>query len=162
MTKIEDLKRSLNVNGPVPSAPPVTSIVPTPPLLVHEVDDDDVIQRFLNRSAGARAVFGDGVTPLELWNADPEALGLRWPDQSGMRPYDESSADASLASRIAFEIGNDPIRIERIMRRSALYRDKWDNRPDYLARTIQKACDRSEAAQRLGESQRRLMRRMTA
>lgn len=48
---------------------------------------------------------------------------------------DESSDDAALAALLTFWT-TDPTQIERLMRRSALVREKWDRRPDYLSRTI--------------------------
>ena len=57
--------------------------------------------------------------------------------------YDESSADMSLATHLAFWTGKDCERIERIMRKSKLVRDKWDRRergPGYLKTTIMRAC----------------------
>ena len=52
---------------------------------------------------------------------------------------DDSRADMALASLLAFWIGPDPTSIERIMRASALNRDKWDKHRTYLAITINKA-----------------------
>ncbi len=54
---------------------------------------------------------------------------------------DHSSADLALVSMIAFYT-QDPEQIERIFRRSALYRpEKWGRRADYRNRTINKALD---------------------
>lgn len=50
----------------------------------------------------------------------------------------QSEADFALASMLAFYTGNDPERIERLMRKSGLVRAKWD-RADYLTRTIERA-----------------------
>ena len=47
----------------------------------------------------------------------------------------KSEADAGLASLLAFWT-QDPAQIQRIMERSALAREKWVKRPDYLKRTI--------------------------
>ncbi len=55
---------------------------------------------------------------------------------------DRSSADMALAQFLSFYTGRDPEQIERIMRSSALARDKWDSkRPGgtYLTFTIDKA-----------------------
>jgi hypothetical protein len=53
---------------------------------------------------------------------------------------DESSADQSLANRLAFWTGCDFDRMEHLFSVSALgKRKKWCNRPDYRARTIDKA-----------------------
>ena len=62
-----------------------------------------------------------------------EALARAYPDPA--RGYDSSSADAALAQHLAFWTGKDCARIDSLMRRSALARDKWE-REDYLPRTI--------------------------
>lgn len=98
-------------------------------------DDDDLIQRAL-RSRGAGSIFGDNVTFKQLWEADEEALGKRWPCDHGYREYDYSAADAALAQHLAFWTGNNCERIQILMEQSALNRDKWESRPDYLGRTI--------------------------
>mgnify|MGYP000852516093 CR=1 FL=1 len=100
-------------------------------------DDDELIRRAL-ASRSAAGVFGGKATFADLWDADPAALGRAYPDAE--RGYDASSADAALAQHLAFWTGKDAARIDRLMRRSALVRDKWD-REDYMARTIGKACD---------------------
>ena len=96
-------------------------------------DDDELIQRAINAKSAAGA-FG-GITFRQLWEADAEACAAKWPDMSGNREYDYSSADAALAQHLAFWTGNNCERIEAIMKQSALVRDKWD-REDYLYRTI--------------------------
>lgn len=50
-----------------------------------------------------------------------------------------SEADLALARLLAFWFGADADRIAVVMRASEARRDKWDDRPSYLARTIQKA-----------------------
>jgi len=106
-------------------------------------DDDGLIEKALMSRSGS-TVFGGGVSFRQLWEADADALGQKWPCDHGERLWDYSEADASLAQRLAFWTGKDCARIERIMRRSALYRDKWDNRHDYLRRTIIGAVSRQE------------------
>lgn len=97
-------------------------------------DDDDLIRRML--SSGTRdpaKAFGkpdDGkITVQQLWAGEaPE----------GRR----SECDQSLAGHLAFWTGRDCERIERLMRRSGLARDKWDSpaHVNYLRNTIIKAC----------------------
>jgi P4 family phage/plasmid primase-like protien len=99
-------------------------------------DDDSLIALAL-RSASAAATFGDGVSFGDLWHGNADALGRRWPSPG--RPYDASSADMALAVRLAFFTGRDQARVDRLMRRSALVRDKFE-RADYLPRTIAAAC----------------------
>ena len=53
---------------------------------------------------------------------------------------DESASDFQLACELAKVSGNDPDRIERLMRASRFGRSKWERRGDsYLARTIRAA-----------------------
>lgn len=86
-------------------------------------DDDDLIRRAMNsRSLGS--VFGHGVTFADLWTRNADVLGAKWPDDT--REFAESEADGALASHLAFWTGCDMARTERLMRMSALVRDKWD------------------------------------
>ncbi len=103
--------------------------------------DEELIRRAMrSRSHSPEAAFGGGKASFaDLWHANVDALARAYPD-SGDRPYDASSADAALAQHLAFWAGRWPSRIEGLMRQSHLSRDKWDNRGDYLARTIANAC----------------------
>lgn len=109
-------------------------------------DDDELIEKFtasVRASDLAAAAFGapERATNLALWTADDDALAACWPDGGNqLRRYDASSADMALASRLAYWTGRNPVRIERLMQRSALVRDKWDERPEYLRNTILQAC----------------------
>ena len=101
--------------------------------------DDDLICRAL-QSRSAASVFGGGkATFSDLWTANEAALARAYP--SARDTYNRSSADAALATHLAFWCGAHVSRIERLMRRSALVRSKWDDRDDYLVeRTITNAC----------------------
>jgi hypothetical protein len=101
-------------------------------------DDTLLIERAL-RSASAGSVFGDRARFADLWTADAAVLQAVWPSDTGYG-WDASSADAALAQHLAFWTGNDAERMVRLMRQSALQRDKWDARDDYLPRTVRKAC----------------------
>lgn len=100
-------------------------------------DDDSALLARAFASKGAGATFGGGVSLIDLYLADETALARRYPSGSG-DVYDRSSADAALAQHLAFWTGGDCERILRIMRDSALVRDKWD-REDYLYGTIERA-----------------------
>lgn len=109
-------------------------------------DDDELLALAVRPKRGgvtAEAAFTGkepeptGPTFLQLWAADVDALAKEWPGTSG--PYDASSADQSLANALSFWTGRNCERMERLMRRSALARSKWDERPDYLETTILKA-----------------------
>lgn len=100
-------------------------------------NDAELVKMAL-RSRSGRSVFGGGVSFAQLWEADADALGRRWPCRSGDRPWDYSEADAALAQHLAFWTGKNCDRIDRLMRQSKLCRDKYD-RADYLVRTITRA-----------------------
>lgn len=102
-------------------------------------DDDELIRRAM-QSRSTAAAFGDAASFADLWNANVPVLSKAYPDPNG-RPYDESAADAALASHLAYWTGKDCERINRLMLRSALVRDKWE-RDDYLPRTIRKEVGR--------------------
>lgn len=108
---------------------------------VGPTDDGELIERALHRVSSAGA-FGGRATFKQLWTADVDALALFFPpDPTSSDPYDESSADMALAQHLAWWSGCDSDRMERLMRRSALVRDKWDENPGYLVgHTITNAC----------------------
>lgn len=94
-------------------------------------DDDELIDLAL-KSKSAASRFGHSSTKwrptfADLWTgAIPDGV--------------QSEADAALAAHLAFWTGRDCERIERLMRRSALWRDKWDRPSPYLEPTILNAC----------------------
>lgn len=99
--------------------------------------DEELIAKACE-STGASAIFGGGSNFEALWMADIDILSESYPDGEGDRAYDGSSADAALAQHLAFWTGNDCERMMRLMKQSALVRDKWE-REDYLIRTIMNA-----------------------
>jgi len=103
--------------------------------------DDDALEAAMLGSAPSKAQLIGGATLQDLWKANPGPLGKTYPDVFGSqgRPYDASSADAALALHLAWWTGNDCERIERMMRRSALVRDKWEVRPEWLHNEILEA-----------------------
>jgi hypothetical protein len=103
-------------------------------------DDDELIRRAL-ASRSAAGAFGARATFADLFDANVEVLARSYPpDRSSSEPYDRSSADAACAQHLAFWTGCDAARMERLMRRSKLEREKWDAHSSYLSRTIAKAC----------------------
>lgn len=89
-------------------------------------DDDELIRRMLNARLSAAAAFGGKASLRDLWE--------------GKAPKNNDS-DMSLAAHLAFWTGCDGDRMERLMRRSGLYREKWDVHSTYLRKlTIGKAC----------------------
>lgn len=101
-------------------------------------DDEELIRRML-RSQSTSAAFGNKASFADLWTGNVDVLARFYPDP--VRGYDASSADAALAQHLAFWTGKDCARMERLMRRSNLVRDKFD-REDYLPRTISGAVGR--------------------
>jgi len=74
---------------------------------------------------------------IALWNSDPRLVQL-YPDTK--RPFDHSSAEMALASKLAYLTKGNPAWVERIMSVAPLcQRDKWKNRKNYRKRTIEKA-----------------------
>lgn len=97
--------------------PSVVNTPETGPVLPEE-DDERLIERAMNSANGAKF--------RRLWNGD--ASGYR----------SDSEADLALCSMLAFRVGNDAGRIDRLFRASGLYREKWERR-DYRDATIRAA-----------------------
>lgn len=103
-------------------------------------DDDALIAKAV--AAGTRhaaAVFAADITFSDLWTGNVDALARKWPSTTG-KAYDMSSADMALANQLAFWTGKNCERMQTLMERSALKRDKWYVRPTYLSDTILQAC----------------------
>jgi hypothetical protein len=107
-------------------------------------DDAELIRRALSSKKSAGAAFGDRAGFADLWHADPVVLAAAYPPDPGSDdPFGRSEADAALIQHLCFWTGNHGERIERIMRQSALARDKWDDRDGYyLPRSITRAAAR--------------------
>ena len=98
-------------------------------------DDTILISKALSAKSAA-GVFGSSVTFEDLWMNNVHALAQAFPTQNQVDPYDRSSADASLAQRLAFWTGKNHARMERLMRMSALVREKWDRHTNYMRMTV--------------------------
>lgn len=101
-------------------------------------DDDELIERMLNRRESAASAFGGRATLRDLWECNVDALAASFPDNTGERPYDGSSVDQALSNHLAFWTGNNCERMWQLIQRSGLMRDKW-HRDDYRESTILKA-----------------------
>jgi hypothetical protein len=86
---------------------------PVAPQPVHAGDDDD--EALLERARRAA-------------NGDKFQLLFDQGDWQGAGYSSQSEADLALVTMLAFWAGPDPARIDRLFRRSALYRAKWDAR----------------------------------
>tara|TARA_R110000787_G_scaffold23762_5_gene67762 strand:- start:3774 stop:6221 length:2448 start_codon:yes stop_codon:yes gene_type:complete len=95
-------------------------------------DDDELIRKMLAAGGGPNQVFSKSCPISALWNGDAAVIGQYFPDPEQGRAFDASSADLALANHLAFWTGRDCARIERLLRRSGLVRDKWDRHKTYL------------------------------
>ena len=96
-------------------------------------DDDDVLlERALSARKSAAVTFGNKLGFDQLFRGDCEK---------------NNENDAALASHLAFWTGCDEERIERLMRRSGLVREKWDSRrrsSTYIGYTITRMCEQCD------------------
>lgn len=110
--------------------------------------DEQIIYSQLHKKASPRALFGDGCTFKQLWEADADALGRAFPPEKPGQSWNASSADQALANHLAYATGYNCERVSRMMLDydCALKREKW-NREDYMFKTVTRACERREAAE---------------
>jgi hypothetical protein len=85
----------------------------------HDLSDEDILSR------AYRAVNGEKF--MRLWNGNASEY------------ESHSEADLALCSMLAFWTGPDPERIERMFSESGLARGKWEDRPVYRKKTVEKA-----------------------
>lgn len=105
-------------------------------------DDDELIRRMMESRPSAAASLGNKPTIQDYWHNNVPKLAAGWPHATD--EYDRSQADSAFATLLAFWTGKDCERMERLMRRSAMVRDKWD-RDSYLTPTIINAANRASA-----------------
>ena len=102
---------------------PVTSIISI------EVSDSDLIERAMRAKNGEKF--------KSLWNGSYEGAGFK----------SQSEGDMSLCAELAFYTRKDPSRIDRLFRKSALMRDKWDEKhgeETYGQMTISRAIEKTD------------------
>lgn len=104
-----------------------------------ESDDELILKALRSEGGGAQGAFGTRAKFRDLFDGNADVLGKCYPPQTPGQAYDGSGADLALANLLSFWTGRNCERIERIMQRSALKRDKWEERPDWLEETILKA-----------------------
>ncbi|GCF10794.1 phage/plasmid primase, P4 family [Dictyobacter arantiisoli] len=109
-------KDTSNAKNPQHPNPPTTSF--------FILDDEELLQRACEASNGARfqALFYDGAT-IDYTSS--------------------SEADMALSLHLAFWTGRDSVRMDKLFRRSALYRTKWDagrGVSTYGQETLRRAC----------------------
>ena len=102
-----------------PPAHALPSVIPPPHRDGPSFSDDDLLAKALGaRNSGKFA---------RLWSGDTTDYG-----------GDDSRADLALCCELAFWNADDS-QIDRLFRRSGLYREKWETRADYRDITITKA-----------------------
>jgi hypothetical protein len=120
--------------APLADAGPV---VPDP----NRPEDDDVLIACARKHRTPAEVFAKTDSPKvsfeDLWTANEEALSRAYPSERDT--FDRSAADSSLACRLVYRVGPDAGRVDRLMRKSGLARDKYSDHSTYLARTIKHA-----------------------
>lgn len=95
------------------------------------LDDERLIAMAMSkpRRQNAEAVFA-GAAPLpsfaDLWNRDISVLSRCFPPQMPGKEIDGSDADFALAKELAYWTGKNCERVATLMRKSAMYRDKWE------------------------------------
>lgn len=99
------------------------------------ITDDDELISAACRSKSASSTFSGGVSFKDLWTADREQLAAQCPHETRADDFDHNAVDAALCQHLAFWTGKDCERIDRLFRKSALMRDKWE-RDDYRFGTI--------------------------
>ncbi len=99
-------------------------------------DDDELIRRFMASAARSLSALP---APGQTASTAP-TLATLWRGECD--PNRRSESDQTLANHLAWWTGRDCERIERLMRRSGLLREKWDapGHANYLTNTILKAC----------------------
>lgn len=105
-------------------------------------DDEKLIEKAL-KTESIGSMFGARASFKDLWIRNEPVLIDVYPHDQNAGEFDASSADAALAQHLSFWAGGNCERIERLMRRSALVRDKWDRHKSYMSRTITGAVGRS-------------------
>ena len=109
-------------------------------------DDDILLAKMLGSGSAEQKFSNTKASFADLFNANETVLAACYPEVGDKgRAFGASEADAALAQHLAFWTGCDEARMDRLMRRSELVRDKWEARGDYyLPRTIKGATGRQE------------------
>jgi len=108
---------------------------------VPESEDARLLDKMTSTKSASSQFGGKKATFKALWEADAKVLGRAYPGDAA-RPYDGSSADMALFQHLAFWTKKDCARMWRMGWKSALVRDKWRERPEYVRDTILNACAR--------------------
>lgn len=115
---------NVNLDSGAEPKNPFAGLIATGNVGPDSLSDHELIEKARNASNGGdfRALFDAGDT--------------------SRHNHDESSADLALMNMLAFWTNRNPSRMESLFSRSALgQREKWKQRPDYRARTIEVALE---------------------
>lgn len=117
----------------VPSPPAAAALTAGPrPDWSGPTDDDALFTAMLGARQSNAVAFGARCPVDRLFPGDPLVLDEFFGG-------DRSILDAAVFQHLAFWTGCDQERMVRMARRTIWVRDKWDDRDDYLPRTIGKA-----------------------
>lgn len=114
----------------------------------------------LNRTLAAAGFGGDDEALIKRARAakNGDRFAKLWAGDTSMHGDDASGADQALCNSLAFWTAKDPERMDRLFRRSGLFREKWDERRGartYGQMTIEKAvadCQETYAPRRRNAS----------
>jgi len=95
-------------------------------------DDAELLDLIARANPSTATAFGGKASFWDLWEGNADALARTYPSDTG-DTWGRSEADAALAQHLCFWTGCHGARVERLMRASGLYRDKWDTHTAYLA-----------------------------
>ena len=130
------------------------AVIPDAPLVVGEASEAlaDLHARTFGADSESTDTTGVAGEPddlvLDLLRTEPEFAALMHGTWTEKYPS-QSEADLALCSLLAHRVTREPARIDRLFRRSGLYRPKWDERRGartYGRRTIEKALGRVSEA----------------
>jgi hypothetical protein len=115
-------------------------------------DDDKLVAYARNAPPPKGNPFDEGasretVTFSDLWDRNVHVLARAFPPDrlNSGAAFDHSRADYQLAGELAYFTGRHVARIERLMLRSGLRREKWAQRPKWLIDTIIEAASRRKS-----------------
>jgi hypothetical protein len=120
-------------------------------------DDDALIARGRALKQSMAHAMGTAAHFSDLWDGNVDVLARVYPGTT--TPYDGSSVDLAMCNALAYLTGCDGPRMDRLLRRWVLFRDKW-NRDDYRDMTLAASCppgrailqDKPTAAEAVGET----------
>jgi hypothetical protein len=104
----------------------------------YNVPEDNLklIEWFMNKPLTEQEAFGRVLSIRHLWENNVDVLAQHFKTTIPGKPYDFSAADAALAYRLHYLTGGNCERVVELMNLSKLKREKWENSPTYLPRTV--------------------------